>query len=204
MGRTLLGLLLAATSVAPANAGIPENGGPYNASFLPGGVGIERALRGAEPMVRAGATYTLSAWVRSDALQKGRITLIALGGGDGPRRALALNDGRLELIDGERRISDGTRLAADRWTHVAAVFDGTSARLYVDGRPRGRPLALRSAQVAPQIGIAPVVRGEAHFGGAPVQGGADDQPCSARAVHAAAANPPKFDLVQMGQVGVGL
>ncbi|MBB5712674.1 glycosyl hydrolase 2 galactose-binding domain-containing protein [Sphingomonas xinjiangensis] len=199
----MLGLLLATATIPPAIAGIPENGGPYNASFLQGGVGIGRALRGADAMVRTGGAYTLSAWVRSDSLQKGRVTLIALGDSTAGYRALALNDGRLELIDGERRLTDGSRLAANRWIHVAAVYDGSSARLYVDGRARGRALALRSSAVAPRIGIAPVVQGEVHFGGALVHAVVDDQPWSARTVQAAAANPPKFDLVQMWRVGIG-
>jgi hypothetical protein len=197
MRKSILGLLLAGACV-PAMAATPDNGGPYNAQFLQGGIGIERDLTGADALVRAGAAYTLSAWVRPDAAQKGRVVLVALGRPDACR-CLALVDGRLTLLDGGTTLTGGA-VAARRWTHVAAVADGRTVRLFIDGKLSGSR-TLASAAVSPHIGIAPVWGG--HFGGALVDAKADDAAVSLATLRATAANPPRFELVQMLKVGQG-
>ncbi|UVO50563.1 glycoside hydrolase family 2 [Sphingomonas sp. SUN019] len=193
---------LLATVAAPALAGVPEGAGPYNATFLPGGIGIERPLPNADALVSAGAAYSISTWVRADARQTGTVTLVALGTPDAACRCLMLVDSRLALRDGERTIATGPAIARDRWTHVAAVSDGRRVMLYVDGRRVGGGIGASSA-VAPTVAIAPPINGRAHFGGTLVGATVHDDALSADAVAAAFRARPDFDLVQLWRVGVG-
>ncbi|MEO7278094.1 MAG: LamG-like jellyroll fold domain-containing protein, partial [Sphingomicrobium sp.] len=196
--------LVAATVLgcsAPLGAATPSNGGPYNALFLQGGIGIERSLASSENLARAGAPYTLSAWVRPTAVQPGRFTLIALGDPLASCRCLDVEGGRLLAVDGSTTIRS-SMLAAGQWTHIALISDGSRIRLYVNGKPAGQGNA-RSASVAPRIGVAPVVEGRDHFGGSLVGARIDDMAMSATEVAQAYRNRPSFDLVQMWKVGQG-
>jgi len=62
----------------------------------------------------------------------------------------------------------GVELPSGQWHHIAATYDGATARLYLDGRPCG-VLAARTSRVAARIDIAPIAPGAAvgapHFGG---------------------------------------
>ncbi|MBO9712250.1 hypothetical protein [Sphingomonas sp.] len=79
MRNAALGLLaLLACATSPAAAQVPENGGRYNARFLQGGVGIERDLRDADALVRAGAACSISSWVWPDSVRDGHAMLIAI------------------------------------------------------------------------------------------------------------------------------
>lgn len=198
---------------APVAAQV-QNGGPYNAVFGPGGVGIERETNGT--VVAAGAPYSLSTWVRPEARQSGEAALIGLGGrmatsaptghgtaepGVAPVRRLSLVDGRLTLRDGEAVVR-GPAIAAGRWTHVAAVSDGARVTLYVDGR---RVASGNAASVAslPRIGIAPILPGNPHFGGTLVGATLHDHALSAADVASIARDRPDFDTVQLWRVGQG-
>lgn len=197
---------LAIVLALPAAAQTPVNGGPYNASFLQGGVGIDRELKGAEPMLRAGAPYTISAWVKPDAVQPGNVPLIVVGDIKTSARALLLSgsgaamDGQVVLAGGAT--PGGNELPAGRWTHLAVVSDGVTLRVYVNGRDVNR-VSTPSVAVAPRIGIAPVVAGMPHFGGSLVGAIIEDRARSAGEIAVAAKAPPDFDVVQMWQVGVG-
>ena len=131
-GAPLLPLAATAQQVAG-----PTNVGPYNAAFLEGGIGIDRPLERAEALVAAGAPYTISAWVKPEARQPGEAVLVALGDPTAACRCLSLDDGRLSLRDGDARVSARTAIAAGRWTHVAAVSDGSTVTLYIDGKRAG-------------------------------------------------------------------
>src|SRR5215204_3559815 len=203
MRRTVLTLLLACAFAARAQAAVPENGGPYNVTFLEGGVGVERELKGAERLVAAGASFHMSAWVRPDARQEGSVVLVALGDARGENcRCLTLDGGRLSFHGGGAAVPSDAAVAPGRWTHVAASFDGSAVTLYADGRR----VAGRSAQlppVAPRIAIAPNVEGRPHLGGSLVGAMVEDGALTASAVEAMVRARPRFDLVQMWRVGVG-
>jgi hypothetical protein len=181
-------------------AQVPSNGGPYNAAFLPGGIGIERAIERADTLVSAGAPYSLSAWVKPDARQNGDVALMTLGGSS-PARALFLEDGRLTLRDGAAVVR-GPAVAPGRFTHVAAVSDGARVTLYVDGHRVGQGAA-RSVATAPTLTIAPVMAGHPHFGGTLVGATLHERALSAADIAAAARATPDFANVQLWQVGVG-
>ncbi len=140
LGGGLLGVGL-------ATAQVPANGGPYNAGFLPGGIGIERPVAG--PVTQAGAPYSVTLWVKADARQPGIVPLVALG----DARVLALRDGRAMLADGGATLA-GPAIAPGRWTQLAAVSDGTRATLYVDGRR----VASGAAPAAATAGVLHVAR----------------------------------------------
>jgi len=73
-------LVLAALMASTVSAQAPlSNAGPYNARFLEGGIGIDRALPADAPILSAGAAFSYSAWLRPAAPQPGFVTLIAVG-----------------------------------------------------------------------------------------------------------------------------
>lgn len=193
--RFLAPLLLAAgtLSAAPLHAEVPENGGPYNVRILEGGIGIERELPVASPVLAANAPFTLSAWVRPDRIQAGEVTLIQQG------RALVLVDGHPAIRTGETLLTAAAQLPAGRWSHVAAAYDGRTASLFVDGKPAGRQAATSPA-TGPRIAIAPAIPGKPHFAGALAAARIDDTQRDPAALFAAR---PDFAEVQFREVGVG-
>lgn len=89
--RTRWVCLAAALAVAsPAQADVPGNGGPYNARFLPGGIGIARDLDSAEQLVATGHAFSLASWVRASTVQQGRTTLMMLGDESTGRRLVLI------------------------------------------------------------------------------------------------------------------
>jgi beta-galactosidase/beta-glucuronidase len=203
MRRTALTLLLACAFAARAAAAVPENGGPYNATFLEGGIGIERELKGAERLVAAGAPFRISAWVRPDAQQEGSVVLVALGDASGDScRCLTLDGGRLSFQGRGLKLSSDAAAEPGSWTHVAASYDGRELTLYADGR-RVATRAARLPAVAPHIGVAPNVEGRPHFGGSLVEATVEDGALDASEVEALVRARPRFELVQMWRVGVG-
>ncbi len=185
--------LLAGTGWATlAAAQVPANGGPYNASFLTGGIGIERPVAGT--VTQANAPYSMTLWVRGDARQAGVVPLVALG----DARVVALDDGRLTFTDGAATLA-GPAIAPGRWTPVAVVSDGSRATLYVDGR-RVATGAARSSATGGMLHVARAVPGRPHFGGTLVGVTLHDRALSAAAI--AAMPRPDFAHVQLWEVGV--
>ncbi len=199
--RSLVAALLATATTATL-AGVPTNGGPYNATFLTGGIGIERNLENADALVAANVPYSIAAWVRPDARQAGEVVLVALGAPAGDCRCLGLVDGRLTLRDGGRTVASGSVAPAGRWTHVAATSDGRRVTLYVDGR-RVASGSGDSSAVTPTLALAPVIEGRTHFGGTLVEAAVHDEALSTDAIGALHRARPDFDLVQLWRVGVG-
>lgn len=195
---------LAALALAlPVRAAPVEGMGPYNAAFLQGGIGIDRALA-ASPLLSAQASLTFSAWVNPGETAPGTVTLISLGDLSGPTRSLALIDGRPALLSGETStlLAAARPIATARWTHVAATLAPDGARLYVDGRlvATGK-LALPA--VAGQIHIAPVVAGQTHFNGTLIAAQIAQGAADGKTIAAGAATRPDVALVQTWRVGVG-
>lgn len=189
----MLAALLANVGLASiAAAQVPANGGPYNASFLSGGIGIERPIDG--PVLQAGAPYSVTLWVKGTARQAGMVPLVAIG----DARVVALDDGRLTLRDGTATIA-GPVIAPGRWTQVAIVSDGDRATLYVDGR-RVVGGAARSTAAQGMFHIARAIAGKSHFGGTLIGVTLHERALSAADI--AALPRPDFDNVQLWEVGV--
>lgn len=195
---------LAAQTVVPTMRPAIANAGPYNVAILAGGTGVERDLTGAEAAVRADAPWTLSAWVRpSTAGADG--SLLAVGNPLKACRCLDLTNGRASAVDGATRVTGGPALAAGKWTHVAAVANGRTLTLYVDGRVVAS-VANRPSEVVARLAVAPVTDGAKaprHFGGSLVAAQLNGAALSASEITAAIRARPDFDLVQFWQVGVG-
>jgi hypothetical protein len=191
-----------ATSKSTAMTAV-VNGGPYNARFLAGGIGITRAIDAGDPILRPAAAFSFSGWVRPGMRQPGAVTLMALGdAGHDDCRCFGLDGGHLYLQNGALRVAARATVPTDAWTHVAATADGATLILYQDGREVARA---RGANVAVDaaLAIAPVIGDRPHFGGALVEARLERDALGPAEIAARAATPPDFDLVQMRDVGVG-
>ncbi len=195
------GVALGFGAVQAAEQVIPNNGGPYNAAFMPGGIGISRDLPADSGLLAEGAPFSMVAWVRPDSLQKGVVTLVALGD-PAACRCLALKDGRPVFIQGNKALVSGRPLNPGQWTHVALSSNGKIARLYINGRQadKGR---LRESAVSAHIAIAPVRSGRPHFGGKLVDAKVSQGALSSDQVAAIVDQRPDFDVVHIWDVGVG-
>ena len=81
---------------------------------------------GLTPNVPTTTSYTYEAWVRPGGAT-GIIALQATG------HALSLSGGQLSLGDGVDAVTGGPVLTPGSWWHVAATWDGTTTRFYVNG-----------------------------------------------------------------------
>lgn len=196
----LAGMLVPALGRAMADAG-----GPYNARFLEGGVGLERRLPEGDPRLQAGAAFTIHMWVNPKGRQAGRALLFALGDAAGADcRCLALDGGRPAFLMGATRLVARAALSPGRWAFVAAVGDGRRLTLFVDGRDSGQAL-MTSQAVTGRLALAPpsATQGGAHFGGALVGATIEPRALPPADIVRLAQSPPNFDLLPLDDVGVG-
>lgn len=200
--RRLMSAMLAASALCaiPLRAEVPDNAGPWNVRVLEGGIGAERALPEASPLLKAGARFSMASWVHPDRIQPGEATLIVQGEGDcAPCRALVLVDGRPALRLGTALLTAPQTLAAKRWSHVAATFDGRTARLFIDGQLAAQQ-AMAAPATPPRLLIAPPLPARPHFAGSLADALLDD---TARDPAALFAARPDFAVVQLRELGVG-
>ncbi|MDP1033928.1 LamG-like jellyroll fold domain-containing protein, partial [Klebsiella pneumoniae] len=84
----------------------------------------------------------------------GKGTTMLIGGfGDpasGPRRYLALVDGQPALVTEAGVVQGGGDADRNKWTHIAASYDGKVVRLFVNGRQ----VVQRGLTLAPVAGVA--------------------------------------------------
>ncbi len=213
-------LLLSSTliALAPASADEPlaaaastsVNLGPYNLTVLEGGIGMQRALD-PNAVSAAGASWSLTGWVRSTRRQSGTVIVAAIGDVDATRsawRGVLLLDGELALVlSPSSTLRSGAELDPGRWYAIAATYDGTTARLYLDGRECAAAAA-STLSVAPRILLAPTsVNREGvevpHFGGSLAEFTLAPTALAARTVKSLWAARPDFSLVTFDAIGVG-
>ena len=176
--RLICGLALCALwegiTVCPAlsSDSSTANFGPYNATFLDGGVGLTRALSGQAAPLAAQAPWSMAGWLRMAHPQSGQAIVCAVGDIAGEEWwGLAVRDGLLSLAVGSTTLRGGAALEAGRWYAVAAVFDGAAAHLYVDGREVAAQ-QVSTPRVSPSLELAPAAASSAvraHFGGSLAQ-----------------------------------
>jgi Exo-beta-D-glucosaminidase Ig-fold domain/Concanavalin A-like lectin/glucanases superfamily/Glycosyl hydrolases family 2/Glycosyl hydrolases family 2, sugar binding domain/Glycosyl hydrolases family 2, TIM barrel domain len=195
-------------SVAAAATLKPDaNFGPYNVNFLEGGIGMTRPLSDQAEPLGAAAPWSISGWLRTTRLQSGEVIVAAIGNAAaGEWRGLALTDGVLRFVVGPAAaVRSPVALQAARWYAVAAVFDGSAAHLYLDGREIAAQPA-STLQVRPSIELAPAsasIGGRPHFGGSLAQWSLIPAALSSAAVASLARARPDFSLVTFTGVGVG-
>jgi hypothetical protein len=215
-GKWRSSLLQAASLALLANAVIADssasssrqNFGPYNAVFLAGGVGITRPLSPKADLLRAGAAWSITGWLRVDRDDGGALLLAAIGDAAAPDcRCVQVDGGRLQLRAAHNTfLSAQQPLALGSWHFVAATYGDGRAHLYVDGEEAASG-ALSTTAAAPVLRIAPESADDAagahHFGGAVADLVLDDQALDTAALRARYAARPDFALIPFQQVGVG-
>ena len=200
------GLALAALTASSA----PDprtNVGPYNVTFLEGGVGLTRPLAADMALLGARAPWSITGWVNPSRERAETIVIAAIGDATAATcRCLLLRGGRLALgAGGGAQLTSTATISPKEWTHVAATFDASTARLYVNGR-EVLTTAVETTAVTAAVNLAPAIRDplfHGHFGGSMAELQIHDKALSADDVHALAAAKPAFDLIVFDNVGSG-
>jgi hypothetical protein len=181
-----LGLALAQLAClaqqAPNAIDPPPSYGPWNAAILSGGEGINQSLVVNDPILAAGAPWTLLAWINAAEVPSAPQLVAGMGAPDEEfPRYLAIAPGKAMLYMGDGNALEGAAaLSPDAWHLLVATFDGKEFRLFADGAQMAEgPLLERegaatsaaatqllSGSVGPIIEIAPSSQtGFQHFGG---------------------------------------
>jgi hypothetical protein len=127
-----------------------HDGRPDGALWFDGGSWVDLGMR------ISPATFTVSAWVRPDALDRPMVIVSRIRDVRGSQHRnleLRINPGgRVFLHVPGGRGWDGTEgqqaLPPGRWTHVSATYDGTRAQIWVNGVRDGGALTVSYAQTA--------------------------------------------------------
>ncbi len=177
--------------------------GPYNLTTLAGGIGLTRPLPSNAAVLRAGASWSISTWVRPTVEGPGPVIIGGLGAAPpGDCDCLVVRDGRLALwLSGGARLRTTTPLPVGAWQAVVATYRRGTARLYLDGQPLGTVHAA-SAPVRPQVTLAPALP-HAHFGGSLAHWRVHTRAWTAAQAARFARHPPAFGLIEFYHVGVG-
>jgi hypothetical protein len=161
---------LPAQSIHPPSTGQPVYG-PYNAVILPDGDGLSKQIGTRDPLLQAGAPWTLSCWFLSDDSADSTTLIAGVGSSeDVDSRYLGILDSKVTLWLGKNNFFTASvplPKSASGWHFIAATFDGKTLHLYQDGLQvaTGQPLLARVSpllQLAPATMPAPDFR---HFGG---------------------------------------
>lgn len=168
VGRVVRGLVVMAAMLAMPAGGARALEGPWNASVLQGGTGLEKPLPAQSPVLQAGADWSMWAWVRPDRLPAGRMLLAGIGDPQGQGRYFASHDGALALNwDMDHALASSARLQPGHWQLLAAVAQAGTVVLSVDGKAvaRGR---VPVGALAPRLVLGPERQPwpqAPHFGG---------------------------------------
>jgi beta-galactosidase/beta-glucuronidase len=205
----MLGLLLAWAAVRAGSIDPSANLGPYNATFLAGGVGLREPVPSDASVLGAGAEWSMSGWVRVDHWPAGAAIIAALGEGPASScRCLLLDRGHIEFqVSLGFALRSATPIELNAWHAVAATYDGRAARLYIDGLEVDSSAVSTTAVAAAVLRLAPEdindLTGSRHFGGALAQFLLASQAMSAAAVSELNTRRPDFSLIYFHQVGSG-
>jgi Glycosyl hydrolase 2 galactose-binding domain-like/Exo-beta-D-glucosaminidase Ig-fold domain/Concanavalin A-like lectin/glucanases superfamily/Glycosyl hydrolases family 2/Glycosyl hydrolases family 2, TIM barrel domain len=182
--------------------------GPYNATFLSGGIGLTQSVPPDSPVLDGKSPWSLSGWVRAERITDGRVIVAAFGEPlAGQCRCLTLLQGQLGLeVAPGTFLHAHTSLDALAWHAVAATYDGRTARLYLDGAEvESREVAVE--RVPPVLRLAPEsqtdLTGEHHFGGSLALFQLRARALTAAEARELAAARPDFTLITFHHVGVG-
>ena len=134
----------------------PPSYGPYNASFLPAGNGLNKPLQPTDTVLRPDLPWSFYGWVNASEIPPGLTFIAGLGDpAEATPRYLALDNGNLVLWMGRDNVLATTAaLTPNQWHFVAATFDGSSFHIDADGAEIGGGQLLRGT-VSPVLVLAP-------------------------------------------------
>ena len=205
--RRLVVLVACVVSAATAIAADPAaNTGPYNLTFLQGGIGLSRPLASDNPTLPGNAPWSIAGWLRPTLGQSGDVVVAAVGDTTPDTcRCLVLHDGRPQIRAGGVTVSAPQPTPVGNWQAFAATFDGQSLHLYIDGQPVGaQPVTRPRPAGGPVLALAPLATNpDQHFGGSIAQLQLTAGAMSAQAVKALYDSRPDFSLVVFQNVGAG-
>jgi hypothetical protein len=181
-----------------------NNLGPYNLTFLEGGVGLTRPLAADSPALAANGSWSLSGWLQPTLEQSGDVLIAAVGGTSATAcRCLALHDGKLQLRVPGAEVTADRPLHVATWQAIAATYDGRSVQLYVDGQLAGsRPITKPLPAANPVLMLAPT-GSDSHFGGSLAHFQLQATALSQDGVRQLAGERPDFALIVLQNVGAG-
>ena len=187
----------------PANAANrDDNSGPYNVRILEGGEGLSRKLSPETASSEADGAWSMTGWINPTRVQAEFTPILSVGGKSATARVLALDGGKLSMRIGDNALASSVEVPAGIWTAVAATYDGSRIRLYVNGKEvTSGEMSGRAAD--PQLDVAPVIRDDnaVHFGGHLAELKLHKNALSAQEVRALAGSRPNFDLTVFHEVG---
>jgi hypothetical protein len=173
---SLVLVALLADRTANAQVSPEEAYGPYNAVFLPDGLGLIKPLapppsldpryRGPQPpdpLTAGAAQWTLAFWFQPSEPLSGTVLLAGLGDPEGDdARFIGVENNHLGLWLGNAQgsahlLTGATPLGQADWHFAAAVSDGRSITLYADGAALATWLSMQGT-IAAQIQIAPAAQ----------------------------------------------
>ena len=134
-GGLMLGAASALALAAMASGAGAQTYGPINVDLPAGGDSYVHAVGGETAAPIASREWTLAAWIEPSRFQRGTVLVGGFGAPlTGPRRYLALVDGRPAIVT-EAGIAVAPRpLRPGGWHHLAVIAAAGRVRLYVDGR----------------------------------------------------------------------
>ena len=113
------------------------------ATFMPGHTGSALLFNGTDASVYLGALgtfyqqgFTLEAWVDKTSANVNDVAVVGTWNGDGPMIWVDHLATRYNLTLGNSLgtyLDSGRNPVAGQWQHLAATYDGTTARFYIDG-----------------------------------------------------------------------
>lgn len=191
---------IAVVMASHANAHMVPGSGPYNARFVPGGIGTSYELPEDNSLRRADASYTIVGWIKPAALAEGAV-ILSLGGETG-RNLVIDRSGRLAFKAGPSSVTSSQRLAVGQWQHVAVVVTRSRVEFFLDGSQAGSG-NIEQGPVEATVELGPVRKGRPHLAATLVGFGVDVEPFAASKVASLASAPPDFETVQIWEVGRG-
>ena len=183
--------------IVPTND--PPVYGPYNAVILQGGDGLRKNMVARDTVLRADSPWTLYAWIQSDAPIAAPVLIAGYGDVEGEySRFLGLDSGKLMLWAGaDNSFSAPAAITPGKWQFVAATFDGSAFRLYMDGAQVGQG-SLTLGRVAATLQMAPRIipwpNGQ-YFGGKIAGFTLVRDALTAEKIKQLASDPPVFSLI---------
>lgn len=194
--------MLSAFAVSAFAVDREDNSGPYNLTILEGGEGLSRKISPETASLAAGASWSLTGWVKPNRARADAVPLVSVGGGNSTARVLMLDGGKLSLRIGDGTLASAAQVPAGIWTAVAATYDGSRARIYVNGKEVSSG-ELSADAAEPLLDVAPVIGNHkaVHFGGQLAKLKLHEKALSAQEVRGLADSRPNFDLIVFHEVG---